>query len=50
MQYLLKTFTPHKKCLTLPFLEDNDPISARPTVQILSLNLAYTFLFLNFLM
>ena len=33
------------KCL---FLENNDPIFAKSTSQILSLNLEYTFLLLNF--
>ena len=37
------------KYLTPYFLEDNDPISAKSTSQILSLNLAHTFLLFNFL-
>ena len=39
----------HNKYLTFLFLEDNDSISAKSAAQILSLNLAYTFLLLNFL-
>ena len=39
----------HNKYLTFLFFEDNDPISAKSAAQILSLNLAYTFLLLNFL-
>ena len=45
----MKTSMTHNKCLTFLFLEDNDSISARYAAQILSLNLAYTFLLLNFL-
>ena len=39
----------HNKYLSFLLFEDNDSISAKPAVQILSLNLAYTFLHLNFL-
>ena len=39
----------HNKYLTFLFLEDNDPISARTAAQMLSLNLADTFLILSFL-
>ena len=39
----------HNKYLTFLFLEDNDSISAKSAAQILSLNLAYIFLLLNFL-
>ena len=39
----------HNKYLTFLFLEHNDPISAKSAAQILSLNLASTFLLLNFL-
>ena len=46
--YLVKTSITHVKYLTTRFLEDNDTISAKSIAQILSLNLAYTFLFLNF--
>ena len=38
----------HNKYFTFQFLEDNDPISARSTAQILSLNPAQTFLLLIF--
>ena len=34
----------HNKYLAFRFLEDNDPISAKSAAQILSLNLAKTFL------
>ena len=37
------------KYLTFLFFEYNDPISAKSTAQILSLNLTYTVLLLNFL-
>ena len=40
---------PHNKYLTFLFLEDNDPISGKSAVPLLSLNLAYTFLLFNFL-
>ena len=39
----------HNKYLTFSFFEDNDSISAKSAPQILYLNLAYTFLLLNFL-
>ena len=39
----------NNKYLTYLFFEDNDSISAKSEAQILSLNLAYTFLLLNFL-
>ena len=39
----------HKKYLTFLFFEDNDSIAAKFTAQILSLNLAETFLLLNVL-
>ena len=39
----------HNKYLTFRFLEDNDPISPKSAAQVLSLNLAKTFLHLNFL-
>ena len=39
----------HNEYLTFLFLEDNDSISAKSAAQILSLNLAYTFLLLDFL-
>ena len=39
----------HNKYLTFLFFEDNDSISAESAAQILSLNLAYTFLLFNFL-
>ena len=39
----------HNKCIKLLFFEDNDSISAKSDAQILSLNLAYTFLLLSFL-
>ena len=39
----------HNKYLTFLFFEDNDPISAKSAAQILFLNLAKTFLLLNFL-
>ena len=45
----MKTSMTHNKYLTFLFLEDNDSISAKSAAQILSLNLAYTFLLLNFL-
>ena len=38
--YLVTTSITHNKYLTPPFSEDDDPISAKSTVQILSLNLA----------
>ena len=47
--YLLKTSMAHNKYLTFLFFEDNDSISAKSAAQILSLNLACTFLLLNFL-
>ena len=37
---LTKTSITRNKYLTSPFLEDNDPISAKSAAQILSLNLA----------
>ena len=46
--YLVKTSITYSKYLTFRFLRDNDPISAKCSVQILSLNLAQTHLFLNF--
>ena len=45
----MKTSITHNKRLTFQYLEDNDPVSAKSAVQILSLNLAYTLLLLNFL-
>ena len=39
----------HNKYLTFLFFEDNDHISAKSAAQILSLNLAKTFLVWNFL-
>ena len=39
----------HNKYLTFLVFEDNDSISAKFAAQILSLNLADTFLLLNFL-
>ena len=39
----------HNIYLTFLFIKGNDSISAKSAAQILSLNLAYTFLFLNFL-
>ena len=39
----------HNKYLTFLFLEENDSISAKSAAQILALNLALTFLLLNFL-
>ena len=39
----------HNNYLTFLSFEDNDPISAKSAAQILSLNLSYTFLLLNFL-
>ena len=39
----------HNEYLTFLFLEDNDSISAKSAAQILSSNLAYTFLLLDFL-
>ena len=48
--YLAKTFmTQNNKYLTLLFLEDNDSISAKCAAKVLSVNLAQTILFLNFL-
>ena len=47
--YLVKTSITHSKYLTFLFFEDNDSISAKSAAQILPLNLAYTFLLLNFL-
>ena len=47
--YLVKRSLTHNKYLTILFLEDNDSISAKYAAQILSLNLAQTFLHLNFL-
>ena len=47
--YLVKTSLTHNKYLTFLLLENNDPISAKPAAQILSLNLTYTFLLLDFL-
>ena len=38
----------HNEYLTFLFLEDNDSISAKSAAQILSLNLAYTILLLDF--
>ena len=37
------------KYVTFRFFKDNDSISAKSAAQILSLNLAWTFLLLNFL-
>ena len=39
----------HNKYLTFLFFGDNDSISAKSAAQILSLNFAYLFLLLNFL-
>ena len=39
----------HNEYLIFLFLEDNDPISTKSVAQILSLNLAKSFLLLNFL-
>ena len=39
----------HNKYLTLLFFVENDSISAKSAAQMLSLNLAQTFLLLNFL-
>ena len=39
----------HNKYLTFLFFEGNDSISAKSAAKILFLNLAYTFLLLNFL-
>ena len=48
--YLLKiSMTYSNKYFTVLFFEDNDSIAAKSASQILSLNLAYTFLLLNFL-
>ena len=38
----------HNPYLTFLFLEDNDTTSAKSTAQVLSLNLGYVFLLLNF--
>ena len=38
----------YNKYLTPKFLVGNDPVSAKSAAQILYLNLAYTFLLLNF--
>ena len=45
----VKTSITHNKYLPPQFSKDNDPISAKSVVQILSSNLIYTFLLLNFL-
>ena len=45
----LKQNQRHNKYLRVLLFEDNRPISAESTNQILSLNLAKTFLLLNFL-
>ena len=37
--HLMKTSMAHNKYLTLQFLEDNDPVSAKYATKILSLNL-----------
>ena len=47
--YLVEASITYNKYLTPLFLEDNDLISAKFTTQILSLNVAKTFLLLNFL-
>ena len=39
----------HNKYLMLLLFEESDSISAKSAAQILSLNLAYTFLLLNYL-
>ena len=39
----------HNKYLTFTFLEDIDSITAKSALQIMSLNLAYAFLLLNFI-
>ena len=39
----------HDRYLTFLFFEGNDSISAKSAAQILFLNLAYTFILLNFL-
>ena len=46
--YFAKTSITHNKYLTPQFLGDNDPISVKSAVQILHLDLEYTFLVLNF--
>ena len=46
--YLVKTSMTHNKYLTFLFLEANYSVSAKSAAQILSLNLTYTFLLLNF--
>ena len=45
----MKTSMAHNKYLKTQFLEDSNLISAKYSAQILSLNLAYTFLLLIFL-
>ena len=45
----MKKSITYNKYLTFLFFEDNDSISAKSAAQILSLNLAYTFILLNFL-
>ena len=47
--YLAKISKPHNKYLTDKYLEGNDFISAKSAAQILTLNLAQTFLLLPFL-
>ena len=47
--YVMKTSMTHNKFLTFLFFEGNDSISAKSACQILSLNLAYAFLLLDFL-
>ena len=43
----METSTPHTKYLTVSYFEDNDPISVKSAIQVLSLNLAETFLLLH---
>ena len=47
--YLVKTSITHNQYLTFLFFEDNDAISAKSTAKILFSNVAYIFLYLNFL-
>ena len=46
---MVKTSITHNKYLTPRLLEDNHSSSSKSAAQILFLNLAYTFLLLNFL-
>ena len=47
--YLVKTSITHNQYLTFLFFEDNDAISAKSAAKILFSNVAYIFLYLNFL-